>query len=245
MAQKFQIAIAGVLLAVGLIVVGFYINKGLQSFSGKERVVTVRGLAEQDIKAESAHITINISFSGDSPQELIDRAEKRVIAVANYLKIKGFEDVQTSRLNIDDSRTYYEMRWLNGQQVQVKKDRYRVFQTLTITVKEVEKVAGLAQEINLDLISKDLSSDVSTDYVFPELNAIKPELIAESTRNARLTGEQFAEDSQSRLGKIKTASQGQISIARRYDEPGFAAAPAEPYLQKVRVVSTIVFFLED
>jgi hypothetical protein len=38
-----QIAIAGACIALGLIVVGTCINKGLQSFSNKERVVTAKG----------------------------------------------------------------------------------------------------------------------------------------------------------------------------------------------------------
>ncbi|HLU85411.1 MAG TPA: hypothetical protein VKZ45_08050, partial [Vicingaceae bacterium] len=75
--------------------------------------------------------------------------------------------------------------------------------------------------------------------------SIKPQLIAESTKNARVAGEQFANDSQAKLGKIKTASQGQITIAGRYyyDED-LTGIPEEPYIQKARVVSTIVFFLE-
>jgi hypothetical protein len=95
------------------------------------------------------------------------------------------------------------------------------------------------------LISKDLTCDINTDYSFSDLNSIKPELIAESTKNARIAGEQFANDSQAKLGKIKTASQGQITIAGKYyyDEEN-SEKPKEPFFQKARVVSTIVFFLE-
>lgn len=102
-------------------------------------------------------------------------------------------------------------------------------------------------EIDVDLINMDLSSSLSSDYKFPELNTIKPALIAESTKNARTAGEQFANDSKSKLGKIKTASQGQITIAGTYyyEEGGASSAPEEPYKQKARVVSTIAFFLED
>ncbi|MDE5895313.1 MAG: hypothetical protein K2H00_04705, partial [Muribaculum intestinale] len=69
------------------------------------------------------------------------------------------------------------------------------------------------------------------------LNDIKPGMIAEATANAREAADKFAADSKSRLGKIKTASQGQFDISDR--------DPYTPYLKKVRVVSTIVFYLED
>jgi hypothetical protein len=100
--------------------------------------------------------------------------------------------------------------------------------------------------MELELISKNLTSSISDNYVFPELNEIKPQLIAESTKNARIAGEQFANDSKSTLGKIKTASQGQINIVNNYDYDMESSpnSPRKPYMQKVRVVSSIVFFLE-
>ena len=113
---------------------------------------------------------------------------------------------------------------------------------------DVKKTASKAAELTLDLVSNDLTSTVTTNYSFPELNIIKPKLIAESTKNARISGEQFANDSEAKLGKIKTASQGQISIVGEGyygDESGEnSEIPQEPYKRKVRVVSTIVFFLE-
>jgi hypothetical protein len=247
MKHNIQIAIAGVCVALGLVILGIYINKGLQSFSNKERVVTVKGLAETDIKATSASVRVSYSFSGDEPKPLVEKIESRTAEIGEYLKSKGFTDAKISELNLYDSKTYYEMDWIDGKRVQIRKDRYRASKHQTITVKDVEKAEEISNQINIDLINKDLTADVSKNYNFPELNDIKPALIAESTKNARTAGEQFAKDSQSRLGKIKTASQGQISLAGRYyddDDDRYSSASA-PYIQKARVVSTIVFFLED
>jgi len=96
-----------------------------------------------------------------------------------------------------------------------------------------------------DFATTGVNSFVNRRYIFPELNDIKPELIAESTRNARITGEQFAKDSKSKLGKIKTASQGQIAISGDWTGDDHVPYTEKPYINNVRVVSTIVFFLED
>lgn len=246
MKNNIQYLILGACILVGLIAVAIGINKGLQSFSNKERVVTVRGLAEKEIKATSAAISINYSFSGDEPKPLLEQIDKRTNDLTSYLKQKGYNDVKISDLELYDSKTYYEYDWVDGKRIQVKKDRYRASKSLSIVLNEVEKAEGINNEINIDLINSGLTSDVSASYNFPELNDIKPALIAESTKNARTAGEQFAKDSQSSLGKIKTASQGQISLANRYyDEEGTSSAPDAPYMEKARVVSTIVFFLED
>ncbi|MCL2596992.1 MAG: SIMPL domain-containing protein [Paludibacter sp.] len=246
MKNNIQYLILGVCIFVGLLAVAIGINKGLQSFSNKERVVTVRGLAEKQIKATSASIQISYSFSGDEPKPLIDQIDRRTNEIISYLKKKGYNDNKIDNLQLYDSKTYYEYDWVDGKRIQVKKDRFRASKSISFVLSEVEKVEGISNEINIDLINSGLTSDVTTSYNFPELNDIKPALIAESTKNARTAGEQFAKDSQSRLGKIKTASQGQITLANRYyDDEDTASTPSEPFIEKARVVSSIVFFLED
>lgn len=237
-------------LLLGLTFLGFFIYKGLKTFSDKDRIVTVKGLAEMKIAATSASISVSFSISGDNIQEIIRQSESKKQLVINYLTSNGYSknDIQLGNINIDDRQKYYEIQWQNGQQVRTKIDRYITRQSVTIQSKDVQSTEDNAAQVKLDLISKDLTSNVSTNYSFPELNSIKPKLIAESTKNARVAGEQFANDSQATLGKIKTASQGQITIAGKYSYDEEAVAnndmPKEPYIQIARVVSTIVFFLE-
>ncbi len=76
-----------------------------------------------------------------------------------------------------------------------------------------------------------------TQYLFTGLNDLKPKMIEEATRNAREVAQKFAADSDSRLGKIRTAYQGQFSIQDRDGNT--------PHIKKVRVVSTIEYYLAD
>jgi hypothetical protein len=238
--------VLGLCIACGLIILGVCINKGLQSFSNRERVVTVKGLAEKEIKAISASVSISYNFSGDVPKNLVEKIDDCTNNVISYLKEKGITNASASDLTMYDNKTYYQTKWVNGKSVAVKIDRYNASKIITFEVPEVENTEKIGKNINIDLINRNLMVDISTDYSFPDLNSIKPELIAASTENARRAGEQFAKDSQSKLGKIKTATQGQISIAGKYyDDDNISSTPTEPYMQKARVVSTIVFFLED
>lgn len=61
-------------------------------------------------------------------------------------------------------------------------------------------------------------------------------MIEEATSNAREAAQKFADDSGSRLGKIRTASQGQFSISDRDANT--------PYIKKVRVVTSVVYYLK-
>ena len=75
------------------------------------------------------------------------------------------------------------------------------------------------------------------DFEYTKLNAIKPALIAEATSNARQSAEQFAKDSGARIGGILSASQGVVDISDR-DQ-------GSPQVKKVRVVTTVEYFLRD
>ena len=230
-------------LLLGLCLLGYFIFQGLKTFSDKDRVVTVNGLAEMDMKATSATITLYFSFSGDDFQNIFQQTENKKSAIMDYLIKIGYNknDITIGNVAVTDRQKYYETRMQNGLPIQVKIDRYTVGQSLTVKAKDVESVENKAAQINLDLVTKDLTAYIRTVYTYPELNSIKPKLIAESTKNARIAGQQFADDSQAKLGKIKTASQGQISLSEFYhsNEGG-----GKQKIQKARVVSEIVFFLE-
>lgn len=79
--------------------------------------------------------------------------------------------------------------------------------------------------------------EVRTNYLFTQLNELKPAMIEEATKNARAVAEKFAQDSKSRLGKIKSAFQGQFTIENRDN--------STPYIKKIRVVSTVEYYLSD
>ena len=230
-------------LLLGLFLLGFFIFQGLKTFSDKDRVVNVKGLAEMDMKATSATIALTFSLSGDDFQNIFKQTENKKSAIIDYLTSIGYNqnDITIGNLDVTDRQKYYETRMQNGEPVQVKIDRYTVGQSLTVKAKDVETIENKANQINLDLVTKDLTSNIKTNYSFPELNSIKPQLIAESTKNARIAGQQFADDSQAKLGKIKTASQGQISLSESYQS---SEGGGKQKIQKARVVSEIVFFLE-
>jgi len=241
--------ISGLSLLLGLCLLGLFVYKGLKTFSDKDRVVAVKGLAEMNMEATSANIDLSFSVSGDNLLDVIAQKDARKNAIVAYLNGLSYDknDIKIKNNDIVDREKYYEIRWEDGRQIKEKIDRYTITQSISIRLKDVKSAEDVKSSIELDLIRKELTSNVVTNYVFPDLNSIKPRLIAESTKNARIAGEQFANDSKAKLGNIKTASQGQISIADQYydEEAGEASKkPEEPYIQKARVVSTIVFFLE-
>jgi len=80
------------------------------------------------------------------------------------------------------------------------------------------------------------SYETQTQFFYTQLETIKPEMIAEATRDARRAAEQFAQDSGSTVGAIRTAQQGYFSID---DRDQFS-----PDWKTIRVVTTVQYILE-
>src|SRR5690606_9167170 len=76
----------------------------------------------------------------------------------------------------------------------------------------VKETMPKVDELVRDDVLVSRSWEHQPQFIFTRLNDIKPEMIAEATQEARKAAVQFAEDSGSRVGKIRTASQGYFTI---------------------------------
>ena len=229
------LAIAATLLGLGVAAAGGFVGRGLFEARRTERTVTVKGLAEREVDADLAFWPITFIATADdlaAAQARIDRDAERIRA---FLGERGFEDaeLQSGPPTVTD-------RMAEGGYETQKLERYVVRGLLTVRSPKVAKVreaSGDTARLVADGVALARDYDVRTQYLFTQLDAIKPEMIAEATRDARGAAEQFAHDSGSRVGVIRTAQQGYFSIE---DRDAFS-----PERKRVRVVTTVQYLLED
>lgn len=232
---KLGTIIAATLLAVGLLALGLCIRSGFRSLSDSQRTVDVRGLATREVKANLVTWPIVFKQVGNDLPAVYAAVTKTNADIVKYLKDNGLTDKEisiTAPTMTDLTTDRY-----NTQPIPFN---YSVQSVVTVSSSQVDKVNDLINRQG-ELMEKGIAitSDYQyqTTYDYTELNSIKPDMIAEATKNAREAANKFAEDSNSKLGKIKTAYQGQFSIEDRDQYT--------PYIKEVRVVTTLTYFLED
>ena len=119
--------------------------------------------------------------------------------------------------------------------------RYLAQQVITVYTKKIDAVRAANRELlelgKAGVVFSQENYELKTQYLFQGLNEIKPEMVEEATRNARVVAEKFAADSDSRLGKIKSAAQGQFTVEDRDSN--------NPHIKRVRIVSTLEYYLAD
>lgn len=224
-----------VVLALGLVVLGWMLKSGIMNFKESERVVFVKGLSEKEVKADRVIWPLIYKEAGNDLSALYTKTENSNKAIINFLISNGInkDEITISPAEVFDAEAQ--------QYVSQTKYRYSVTSVLTVVSKNVDLVRDLMSRQG-DLLRQGVAIGgtdyrFSTRFSFTGLNEIKPEMIEEATKNARQSAEKFAVDSNSKLGKIKSANQGQFSINDRDENT--------PYIKTVRVVTTIEYYLKD
>ncbi len=229
--------VLGLCIGMGLVLLGLILGHNALGIKKLERVVTVKGLAEREVPADIALWPLTFTDAADDLGELYRSLDSNTEKVVAFLLDHGFtrDEVTISPPSITDKLA--QQYGGNGRVAL----RFTATQTVTVYTEKVDRVRTALTEVKdlgkAGIVIRGDNYDNRTEYFFTGLNEIKPEMIEEATRNAREVAEKFARDSHSSVGKIKRATQGRFSISDRDQN--------NPHIKKVRVVSTVVYYLAD
>ena len=203
--------ISAALVALGLLLLGLCIKAGIDNYGSRDRVVTVRGLCEKEVNANVVTWPIVTKEMGNDLPGIYNKIQSNNNAILNFLRANGITDSEIS-VNAPEVNDVQANAYNQREQLY----RYMVTNVIVVKSEKVDKVNELIKKQTellkegIAIVAGDYSYPITYDYT--ELNDVKPDMIAEATRNARAAADRFAADSDSDLGKIKTASQGQFSI---------------------------------
>jgi hypothetical protein len=226
------------ILALGLVIAALLLGNSLIRFKKLDRSVIVKGLAELEVDANLAVWPITFNEASNNLAELQASLDRKRQIILGFLSESGFtaEEVTVGMVNINDIKANIyggnnqgaEFRYIGQSQMTV-----RTGQTdrMTKAISKLTDLVGQGIVLNQDQYQSQVQ------YLFTDLNAVKPRMIEEATKNAREAAEKFASDSKSKAGKIKKATQGLFSIEDRDMNT--------PYKKIVRVVTTVEYYLVD
>jgi len=214
------------IVGAGLLVFSVIFFISARAFSDQGSFVEVKGLSEKIVKADVAIWSINFEVKSNNIDSLYADIEKNTSAIQSFLLEKGFE---ASEINVAPVNIYQD----------TYKDalfRYNSNTQLSVYTKKVDLVRSASKETLL-LVKKGVTlNQNSIVFEYSDINSIKPEMLAEAIKNAKISAQQFAQESGSRLGSISRGNQGVFDISDK--------DPGSPEYKKIRVVSTLRFLLK-
>jgi len=234
--MKNSLLLPALILAIALIIAGYFIGNMHKTGKEYDRYVQVKGLSEREAQADLAVWPINAVLTGNDLKTLKGSIENQNNQVYQFFLDQGFNDDELTRgmVNITDARSN-----LYNNNNQYSGFRYLSKSEFTVRTKDIKKLQKALSE-SLNLMSKGIVLGSKNEwrpieYIFTGLNELKPSMIEEATTNARQVAEKFARDSDSKVGPIRVARQGQFSINDRDQNT--------PEIKIIRVVSTIDYQL--
>lgn len=227
--------VSAAIIAVGLLALGLCLRSGLVAFTDNSRVVEVRGLCEREMPADKVIWPLQYNIMGNDLPQLYNKIESSNKIVSDFLTGNGISasEFSVGAPSVNDMQS-------NSYSSNPLPYRYKITMTITVASDKVDQVRALINrqgellKEGVSLVTDNWNAQIV--YEFTKLNDIKPEMIAEATKNARAAAEKFAEDSGSKIGKIKDARQGQFSISDRDNYT--------PYIKNIRVVTTVNYYIE-
>ena len=227
---------SGLFIMAGLIVLGMMFPRAVEKFRSYDRTVNVKGLCEKEVKADKVIWPVVYKVMANDIQSIYDQTDRSNETIVDFLKAGGI-DVSEITVSVPQISDKFANEYGNNDRA------YRYISTNVITVytDKVDDVLSLMSNQS-DLLKKGIVTGGNTwenpvEFKYEGLNEIKPAMIEEATMNAREAAEKFAKDSESRLGKIKTANQGTFTIENRDSNT--------PYIKKVRVVTSVTYYLKN
>jgi uncharacterized protein len=237
------------ILALGLVVGGWILGSEIRDVRMADRYVSVRGLAERTVKSDLAIWHLPFVETGDDLQTTFSKSQQDQATVLSFLAQQGIpkSDITLGQPSVIDRAA----NQFNGENKRA--NRFIVQRQVTVRSENIDQVAAALQKTS-ELVAHGIvlgtgvsygPGNAGASYFFTGLNAIKPAMITEATRNARLAAQRFAADSKSKVGTIRQASQGlfTISDADFTGGAGGYSRPGSGIMKKVRVVTTVQYYL--
>lgn len=241
--------ILGLLIGAGAALGGYFVGQGFYQGRRSERYVSVKGLAERDVKADLAVWTLSFSATGADVSAVSEACEHERELVRAFIAKSGFSDREIGPLptRIDD-----RFANLMGPPNVEAAQRYVItggFEIRTLKVDEVRQASQLTGELIRQGVVLDgrpiENGSANPAYLFTRLGDMRPAMLAQATRSARAVAQQFAADSNSHLGTIRRASQGIFQVMGRDRESTDPADEHASLEKRLRLVSTIDYYLVE
>lgn len=223
-------------LAAAIVLAGLMLPLSVGKFKSYDRTVDVKGLCEVEVKADKVIWPLTYKVVGNDLGAALNEIDANDGKIISFLTSGGLsrDEITISAPEISDK---YASEYGNNDRVY----RYLCTGVITVCTSNVDAVLALMARQS-DLLKEGIAIvqndwQNATQFKFEALNDIKPEMIEEATANAREAANKFAQDSGSRIGKIKTATQGTFSIEDRDSNT--------PHIKKVRVVTYVTYYLKN
>ncbi len=246
--NSLPLIIFGIILAIGLIAAAFVLGTQFKNLK-QSGTITVKGLAEAPYKANLAQTQMGVSAWGQDYAGALANGKNDFKALQQFVASKGFS-VSSQNVTPISVEPYNEDYVDEQGQTRTRQNGYKATQTLSISSQELNKITNMLAQVQNYRISHESVTFEKPQYLLNDLEKIKHDLIAKATDDANKRAEEFAKTGHTKVGVMRSASQGSFNILDAHnpdtDDSDYGGTYDKDGVDKlVRLVVTIDYAIEQ
>ncbi|HAF00845.1 MAG TPA: SIMPL domain-containing protein [Methylophilaceae bacterium] len=238
----------GLLLAIGMASAAFILGVQAKHAVTGQQTITVKGLAEKPVKADSAEWVLSIQVTDATQRGGLEKLNKERQTLENFLIKQGLPK-ESWLFDTEIINDHYDEVFVKDSPRQVR-NGYDVSQTVRISSRDLAAITQANQSILELRADSHPIFPQAPQYLVSDLESIKMSLIADATKNARNRATEFVKQDGVKVGVMKSASQGAFYILpvggnNEDSDNSYGGVYDKSTIHKTaRVVVTIVYNIE-
>ena len=204
--KAITIIVSAVIIALALGVGLTQVGTGFATRAGNG--ITVTGSAKTSAVADNAVWTLSVSLSSPTVGAAVKKVDSDVAALSSYLTQGG---IAADALTLGAVSTYANEEYVNGNSTG-RILSYRASRDVTVRTKDVQLVSKLSQGIGTLLETGINVNNYGPQYYISNLPELRPELMSEAMKDAKLRAESLTKAVGGSLGSLANVKAGPIQI---------------------------------
>ena len=204
--KAITIIVSAVIIALALGVGLTQVGTGFATRAGNG--ITVTGSAKTSAVADNAVWTLSVSLSSPTVGAAVKKVDSDVAALSSYLTQGG---IAADALTLGAVSTYANEEYVNGNSTG-RILSYRASRDVTVRTNDVQLVSKLSQGIGTLLGTGINVNNYGPQYYISNLPELRPELMSEAMKDAKLRAESLTKAVGGSLGSLVNVKAGPIQI---------------------------------
>jgi hypothetical protein len=236
-----------VILAVGMCAAAYIFGAQAKHIGAGRQTISVKGLAEKPLAADRAEWTVTTQVTGTSFADALGKLRVAQPKVRSFLNAQGFDAAAIQDSN--ESVEPHMVEEATGERTRYVQKGFDARQALTVTTQDLAKITAASKAVLQFEADGSPVTHQQPLYMVGNLEEVKMSLIGAATQNAHLRATEFAKNGNTKVGSMRSASQGAFYIL-----PAGASVEVNDYggtydkttIDKLaRVVVTIEYNIEN
>lgn len=244
----YSMAVLGLLLALGMSSAAFILGVQAKKAASAQQSISVKGLAEKAVQADSAEWIVTVSVTGPDFAQALAKLRQERPSMDTFLTNHGL-DKSTWQEGAESVTPHMVDVPLPNGGTRSEQQGYDASQSIVITTKELDKVTAASKDILGEQANGRFFSGTTPSFLVSNLEMIKMSLISAATENARNRAQEFVKQDGVKVGVMRSASQGAFYIlppGGTSDSDDYGGTYDKTTINKTaKVVVTIVYNIEQ